>query len=87
MRFGYPDVGPRFDQDRPDRPAVGLGSGRFWMRLVVAAILVGMAVLAIVGRTDTAAGIGWVLLPPLGIVLGLVELTSRYSSHVWDGEV
>ena len=86
MRFGYPDVGPRFDPNQPDRASEGLRSGRFWLRLIAGVILVVMGVMAVSGRGDTAAGMGWLLLAPLVVVLVVVELTALYSGNVWDGE-
>ncbi|MEO1060720.1 MAG: hypothetical protein AAFZ07_04830 [Actinomycetota bacterium] len=86
MRFGYPNVGPRFDPDQPDRPTHGLRSGRFWLRLVAGVVLAVMAVLTIAGNGDTASAMGWLLLVPLGVVLFFVEAAALFSDTVWDGD-
>ena len=86
MRFGYTNVGPRFDPDHPDRPPHGLGSGRAWLRLAAVVLLAVMAVLTIAGNGDTAWAMGVLLLVPLGLVLVLVEAAALFSDRVWDGD-
>lgn len=85
LTFEYPDVGPRF-QESADETVSGLRSGRFWLRLVAGAVLATMLVLIVAGRGDAAAGIGWVLLGPLVVVLAIVELTALFSDSWSTGD-
>ncbi|MEM9033695.1 MAG: hypothetical protein AAGA99_21625 [Actinomycetota bacterium] len=83
LEFAHPKMRLRFDQDDRDRATEGLGFGRWMLRIVTALVIVACLVLLVIGRSDAAQGVGVMVLAPLVVVAGLVELLHSTTDNIW----